>query len=120
MLRGVAGLPHGTTYGAREVAFLLTKVWVPIGGRKEGGRGWWHLGPPIGRWRWCWVVQLVRERERGWQGDMAAERREKRERGWQDDMAAEKRVDQSGGSLRLWSNWQIFGIKKDPPKIYKF
>jgi hypothetical protein len=31
----------------------------------------------IGRWRRCWVVQLVRER--GWQGDRAAERREKRE-----------------------------------------
>jgi hypothetical protein len=36
--RGVTGIPQGAAYGASEVASLLTEVWVPTGGRKEGGR----------------------------------------------------------------------------------
>jgi hypothetical protein len=37
-----------------------------------------------------------------------------------DALISKQGVDQSGGILRLWPNWQIFGIKKDPQKFTNF
>jgi hypothetical protein len=64
MLRGVAGLPHGAAYGAREVTSLLTKVWVPTGRGKEGGR---MVASGASYWAMMAVLERAQACERGYQ-----------------------------------------------------